>query len=405
MVFQTKLAEKNDPSWATPIDDSSASYCDGAHHGGNEAGLSMTGSGRCKMKSRNLLFLLACFIASSVFVYLLSDQRPTLHTIVTETHKQLNNLKDNLKATERKELITDKKYLKALGFTANPRLYPTSVWHNVTLPIVVTAVSSGDAKQAIGFVGAVRHHLPDRNMVIYDLGLGDFESSVIAQICNTSCFVKQFNFNDYPAHVGDVSIKAYRPLIIQEMLNLAGAVFWLDVNCHLVTGKIDTLVQRASSVGLVTWSRNQPTSALTHPRMFEYFHTQQQNFYFHHMAEPEYVMVYNTKPVHRQLMLPWVQCALTFECIAPIGAQSSGCRFDKKPMYRYSGCHRYDASAFNVALGVMFHFDDSKYAAQDRVFKLVPNDVLTDDGRELGTGNDNETALPSDAQREEYIMS
>ena len=53
-------------------------------------------------------------------------------------------------------------------------------------------------------------------------------------------------------------------------------------------------------------------------------------------------------------MLPWIKCTLTKDCISPFGSQSGGCRFDKKPLYRYSGCHAYDSSALNVALGVAF---------------------------------------------------
>jgi hypothetical protein len=53
-----------------------------------------------------------------------------------------------------------------------------------------------------------------------------------------------------------------------------------------------------------------------------------------------------------------VTVALTVVVVA--GAQDGGCRFDKKPHYRYSGCHRGDASALNVALGLHFHLDDAK---------------------------------------------
>lgn len=35
---------------------------------------------------------------------------------------------------------------------------------------------------------------------------------------------------------------------------------------------------------------------------------------------------------------------------------------NKKPQYRYSGCHDYDASALNVVLGLTFGFDEQKYA-------------------------------------------
>lgn len=45
-----------------------------------------------------------------------------------------------------------------------------------------------------------------------------------------------------------------------------------------------------------------------------------------------------------------------------LGAQSNGCKFNKKPLYRYSGCHGYDASAFNIVLGLTLHLDDSQYS-------------------------------------------
>jgi hypothetical protein len=96
--------------------------------------------------------------------------------------------------------------------------------------------------------------------------------------------------------------------------------------------------------------------------MFEFFPgIKYEDFAFQHMASASALLLVYTEATHDQLMLPWLKCALTEACINPIGAQDTGCRFDKKPQYRYSGCHRYDMSALNIVLGVMFRFDESRY--------------------------------------------
>lgn len=50
-----------------------------------------------------------------------------------------------------------------------------------------------------------------------------------------------------------------------------------------------------------------------------------------------------------------------------LGAQSGGCRFDKKPGYRYSGCHGYDVSALNIVLGLHFRFRPELYSASQEL--------------------------------------
>lgn len=101
--------------------------------------------------------------------------------------------------------------------------------------------------------------------------------------------------------------------------------------------------------------------------MFEYFHTDADNFLFVQMVSADVLLIVNTESVQREIMLPWVQCSLTPDCIVPIGAQSEGCKFNKKPQYRYSGCHSYDASALNIVLGLKFKLDESKYTYDGKV--------------------------------------
>lgn len=106
-------------------------------------------------------------------------------------------------------------------------------------------------------------------------------------------------------------------------------------------------------------------SSLTHKKMFDYFHTVAENFLFLQMVASDTLIIINTKEIHQKILLPWVQCALTQDCIIPIGAQSGGCRFDKKPQYRYSGCHSYDTSALNIVLGLKSKSDSSRYTYND----------------------------------------
>lgn len=48
-----------------------------------------------------------------------------------------------------------------------------------------------------------------------------------------------------------------------------------------------------------------------------------------------------------------------------IGAQNSGCQFNKKPLYRYSSCHFTDASALSIVLGQFFNYNSETYSHVD----------------------------------------
>ncbi|KFM78916.1 hypothetical protein X975_07045, partial [Stegodyphus mimosarum] len=317
-----------------------------------------------QMKTKRFVLLLACVLCTTVVVLLYGDPsvQPSIQNLVTETHTRIAHWKsfqassDALKVPDPEE-----KYLKKLGFHVDePRLYPKSRWSNVSLPVFLTAVSSSDVNFIIGFLKSFQHFFPNSLLIIYDLGINPSEYSLINGICNSSnCILRTFDFNSYPSHVRNLQMFAYRPIIIQEVLNEAGAVIMMDVQYVFTSGEIHNILSQAEKEGLVSWTINQPTSALTHPRMFDYFNTKQEKYFFHRMVQPNHIVLYNLNSIHFGLMFPWVKCALVPNCIAPIGAQNSGCRFDKKPLYRYSGCHRYDISALNVVLGLMFDFSSS----------------------------------------------
>lgn len=172
----------------------------------------------------------------------------------------------------------------------------------------------------------------------------------------------------------------------------------MDSNVRLNSSDISNYL--LPKYGLLTWPTKHATSSLTHPKMYEYFHASAESFFFLPLVRASYLVIRNTEEIRKNVMLPWVQCALTRDCICPIGeclqsslrdenlncltffipgAQSAGCRFNKKPQYRYSGCHAYDTSALNIVLGRYFNFDDTRYIYQsEKTFfhKLEPEEIF-----------------------------
>ncbi|CAG5011080.1 unnamed protein product [Parnassius apollo] len=239
-------------------------------------------------------------------------------------------------------------------------------WRNCTLPALVT-YARGDAHAlAVAFV---RHaaRLP-YTLLLYNVGLKPYSLSVVSNYCNSSkCAIIDFDLSVFPSHVSDESIYAFRPLIIQHALSRVGGVVFSE-SAQLWAGtraQLHALWQRAAGgvgsggSGVLAWPRRAAVTSLTHPRMFAYLRASPDDFLFVQMLDVERLIL--AAPAADEIMRPWVQCALTLDCIMPIGAQSVGCRFDKKPQYRYSGCHAQDASALSIVLGLRWGFDEARY--------------------------------------------
>ena len=115
----------------------------------------------------------------------------------------------------------------------------------------------------------------------------------------------------------------------------------------------------------MAWPKSEPITQMTHPLMFQYFKLKLADFYFVHMLDTTQFILFNNKEVHANLMLPWVKCALKEDCIAPRGSKFHGCDFSRRPAFLYSGCHRYEMSAFSIITALMFNFDQTKYTLWD----------------------------------------
>lgn len=316
------------------------------------------------MRTKRFFIILFLVIGTSLLLIFLgpgSQQNDsTLKSIVTQTQMVFQ---ENLVSDDKRLDINDK-YMQLLGFTGPP-IHNNSRF-NFSL---VTYVLVGQAPAAILMAQDFASKLPNESLLIYDLGLNEDEAKSLTAFCNsTKCSVIQYDLTQFPSYVANEErLHAYRPLIIKDALTRSRAILFTESGIRIrasATLELQEFINRQTqkSSGVMGWRTRQAVSTQTHPKMFQYFETDPENFKFLPMVSLNVVWFSDTPLINDKILLPWIKCVLTMECVRPIGAQSGGCRYNKKPLYRYSGCHEYDTSAFNIVLGIVWKFDETKYS-------------------------------------------
>lgn len=350
-----------------------------------------------RMKTKNFYMILVLVVVSTISLWILSSPSPNLQTIMSKTQSGIRRA-SNIQIRE-KELTVDPMYLRLLGLSAGgsvtsgvsidglgkqrvntepvPEILPTPKT-STGLPVIASGVKPDLFKEAAVLMKSIQSLLPQYKSVMYDLGLSTSEQLLLNKYCNSSwnCETRTFKFDKYPSHIKYLNLRSYRPVCIQEMLNTYGAVIWVDDGYYFTEGNLTTAVLQAKESGLQGWPLKDPTSSFTHLKMFQFFNTDQHSYFFQHAIESSHLIIYNTERIARDLMLPWVKCALIEECISPPGAQDSGCNYFRKPLFKYTGCHKYDMSALNIILGKAFKFNEAPYTSTEKIFGSLIDDQL-----------------------------
>ena len=333
----------------------------------------------------SIFAIVVTFVCITITVMLSPNNRlnsKRLNNFISGARTMMESQQDGFELETKSQLRVAKHHLLRLGLPCSPEDikgknltnckapwdpgYPSVPrWINDTKgPVVVSFVRPRGTGNAVNLVRNVQHYLPHSTMVIFQVGLSKYDIDLLTVYCRKSCIIRDFKDDLFPSHVAHLGLV---PLILQMVLS-AGAdqVIYLSPGHVMTTGNVSRVLQAARGSGVATWTdANRPTTSLTHPNMFGKLGVSRDAFRFQHAISLRALVLTNTRNVQTHLMLPWVKCALVSDCIDPVGAQNTGCRYDKKPQYRYSGCHEYDTSALNVLLGVMFDFDESKYIMQE----------------------------------------
>lgn len=146
--------------------------------------------------------------------------------------------------------------------------------------------------------------------------------------------IRIFNFSQYPDYM-DMEKRAkgeyaWKPVIIREMLDTtASAVLWLDSSVKAQDSKtIGKIMKQIEDVGYVTSRTSGDMRKWVHPGMLSYLNLSRD---FNGPMCNGAVVGFSGKQnaVYEKLVVPWEECALVEECIAPRGSSRANHRQDQ----------------------------------------------------------------------------
>ena len=225
--------------------------------------------------------------------------------------------------------------------------------------ICVTAFSDNHFNEAKDMIADLQTCLPDKKIIVYDLGLNSGHRKEVSSYCNVE--LRSFPFKDYQqSHVKNLYTFAWKPIIVKLISVEYDVIMYGDSSLRMKSCNISSALAYLFEFPFLDLN---PVYArvieFTHDGMIKYLHYPKSRKDMAHIETLQggcWLMWANTV-MKEKLIEPWLDCALHKECIAPKGATLFTCHMTQNHDGHYIGCHRFDQSALNVILAREFGLD------------------------------------------------
>ena len=234
--------------------------------------------------------------------------------------------------------------------------------------VIATAFSSNHFEEAEAMIASVQKCFPNKTIIMYDLGLKPDHKTEVSSYCNVE--VRPFLFDEYPPHVKQLSIFAWKPIIVKRLSQEYDVIMYGDTSLRTMSCDITEALAHLFKFPLLSASPiYHHAIEFTHDGMIKYLGYPPSR---KSIADIESIqggcwLMWANSIMRENLIEPWLDCALHQECIAPKGAALAPCRFTEIHDGRYINCHRYEQSALNMILLREFGLDAVKNASNTTI--------------------------------------
>ncbi|XP_041377536.1 uncharacterized protein LOC121389933 [Gigantopelta aegis] len=250
------------------------------------------------------------------------------------------------------------------------------------LPPFVTGVSSKTFFSVQGLIKQFRKDIPElkeAQLIIYDIGLYTRERELLEKYCD--CDVRTFQFSAFPDHVANLALNAWKPIIIQNVIDEAGSAIYMDPGMRLKSFTSLNILKHRGDREFFVWDaalgEATPRNVLgyTFPQTFKFLQESRCAFSDALMVATDVIVVFGSNATWSHVMKPWLICSLNEDCIAPSGARTSYCFHVRRPMT--TGCHMFDQSALSIILnrGFQITMNRNQFVSQ-RIAYRAEEEVL-----------------------------
>ncbi|XP_054750608.2 uncharacterized protein LOC129256425 [Lytechinus pictus] len=280
-------------------------------------------------------------------------QKSTIHTTIMQTGLRTPGIEletdDRLHGNETNDARRDLNNAGAVNFTLNLPIdleeHTPSIDELYQRIAIVSAFSQNHYLEALSFIASAQKYMPDKKIIIYDLGIKESVIPKVKKLCNVE--LRSFPWQSYPDHVKNLHNYAWKPIIIDITLREFGAIFWGDASIRFKTSLKDLIPASTRHHGYMShWHSFDPKTNtkvrhqyyFTHPDMYASLDVDRRKYYAsrNEAAYPaaNRQLYINGSVIQRAVVQPMLRCSLKLHCIAPEGSKI--------------GEHRYDASLLAI---------------------------------------------------------
>ncbi|KAJ8050853.1 hypothetical protein HOLleu_04212 [Holothuria leucospilota] len=212
---------------------------------------------------------------------------------------------------------------------------------------LVTAASEHHHREMLGFIGSAQRVMPDRPIVVYDLGLENDTREMIASLCNVR--VRTFPFESYPSHVRTLGKFGWKAVVVTEALNDFGIIYYGDSSVRFHRPVKDLISNGLEHHGFVPHIRcfnpkltvNDPWGCkhdyqVTVKEVYPILGVDEEEYYNANFSAPAVsatlMFVINNTFIQANILKPWLECSLNEDCVAPKKSSRKNHRFDQSAL-------------------------------------------------------------------------